>query len=297
MKKMIEMNKSKYNFELPKEFAMEFSEYIHTYRNFVSERKPKIEHGIYLCTYLIQNLYVCQNYLNTSLYVSLTKNAICNQKDEFQLVLPLLTRVLSDMLCNIVYIFEDSSIRTRWYVKSGLHDIYEDIERDEKIYGKMQPKRLLSRNSAFDNLIKKMHLDKKEINNFCKKDLWPTPPKMVRKNYLKINRLSGDRIELIKFILEYYFKRLSQSAHQTFDGLLLSSVPMLLKNEKEIPTYANEQIIDIITLILAIITEIEIGCNYDEQERMNYYWGFVKSFDCLSEKLFEMRYKDAIRYK
>ena len=202
------------------------------------------------------------------------------RKPVYALGVPPLIRTLADTLCSVVFLFGKASERTRIYFKSGWRELVEETERMRTAYGAdvAWTEFFRQRDEAIAGLKVRAGITANEAANLHAIPRWPTPGRMIRNSDPAI-----DRKNYLQYIYDWYYKRLSQQAHLAWIGI--APTPLLLpalETEQSIRVLEiarTEHVMTSLTLMLAIITELELQLKVGLTDRAKFIWAILGSWD------------------
>ena len=202
------------------------------------------------------------------------------RKAEYALGVPPLIRTLADTLCSIVFLFGRPPERTNIYFRSGWRELVEDTERIRTAYGSEPAWAdfIKERDRAITDMRVRVGITPGEAASPSDIPRWPIPSRMIQHSDPAI-----DRRDYLQYIYDWYYKRLSQHAHLAYVGI--AATPLLLpgpESEESIRTLEiarTEHVMTSLTLMLAIVTELELQLKFGYADRAKYVWAVLASWD------------------
>ncbi len=201
-------------------------------------------------------------------------------------------RMLLEELATIVYFSDDVNGKFKQYRRAGWREKKEKYDKYERKYGNVDEwKDWLS---GMDNYLKSVKssvgITSDEESDLSKIAMWPTMGKMI-----KGNRLPGDLRDYIAYLIDWFYKEYSQSAHLTEPGIIHMGA-MFLHDEEEdrremAKKFRSDGMMDCILLCLAILSEFEIIFDYSQKNRLNYLWEILIEYYPKATELYKFRYK------
>ncbi len=218
-----------------------------------------------------------------------------NRRPEYALSVPPLARTLMDTLFNIVFLFENPSENIRWYWRSAWREYREDRDRYKERYG--DDPRWSEWLETFEKTLEGFRepwfveagTDAKDVR------YWPHPGQMLR-----CSELSEDRRAFLQYLNDWFYKDLSRSSHLSGPGFILRSFtlfeyPENPKREENLVHLKGSSVFTVVTLFLAILSEIEGAVRFGLAPRMEYLWGLLKAHSEEALDLYEKRYSKLLQ--
>jgi hypothetical protein len=149
---------------------------------------------------------------------------------------------------------------------------------------------------------KELSLSAKEINN-PKKEIgyWPTPGQILRK--LRDHHPNSTLILFIEYVNSWLYRELSGLTHISSHGLIDNGMYFSTEIAKHLHGDRWEEIINnhleyyrtkhtyiAITLMLAIVTEIELHFKYGHDKTAKYLWTFFSEHSGIVKEIYDARY-------
>jgi len=216
-------------------------------------------------------------------------------KREFVVSVPPLARTVLDSLFTIGFLFEDLPVRAKWYLKSGWRELYEERQRYQQTYGTDPTwKEQLARQSSFvDQMKVDWGISPLEEANPSTIPWWPNPGQMVRDT-----RTSQTRTDYLRYLNDWFYRELSSDSHLSWPGLARRSMHFLNKDQeqrdRDLDKFRSDCLAVTITLVLAILSEIQVELGYDLAQRLKYLWGVLRPGFLMTRELYEFRYENSL---
>ena len=215
------------------------------------------------------------------------------RKPEFALSVSPLARTVLEALCTTIFVFSDLEARVAWFYKSGWREVNEEHARLEERYGndpEWQPyisslaRMLADAHSAWD-------VTSEEASDPPKIKRFPIPDRMVADK-----TLASDRKAQLQYLLDWYYRRMSQDAHLSWPGLARRSAVFFpsVSQEERGPAIARQRtdiISSLAALELALVSEIEIECRFGMAAKARYAWTVLADFSPDTKELYEQFYR------
>jgi hypothetical protein len=247
---------------------------------------------------------VAANTYNTIFYVCADTPDDPGRRPIYSLSIPPLTRNLFEILTSLLYILEDVPKYIPLFFKTGYTERRMELDHVTKYSGakpEWQPY-IQALQAQIQKEETVYNLSKREISNplqFIGK--WPTPRKV--KDRLTRDHPSSSAIPFIEYINSWLYRELSGLTHLNAPGFTDRGWPFFMEIPKQLfgddadqriqdhlQNFKNLQIHVAITLMLAIVSEIEMHFRYDLAKRINLLWGILNSHSDTSKDLYEFRY-------
>jgi hypothetical protein len=210
---------------------------------------------------------------------------------EYALSTPPLTRTILDSLFNVVFLFEDFTKHSKWYFKSGWRELRQEHERYTATYGgdpdwkdwlKWQQKGL-QMVEVLAQITAAEKADPKSI------PWWPNPGKMPQHP-----RVSSATRDYLTYLNDWFYRELSAASHLSLLGLLDRGGHLVNEGDPNqyrfLDKYRSDCVFTTITILLALLSEIEIGLGLGVATRLKYVWSVVASYCGATKNVYERRY-------
>jgi hypothetical protein len=231
---------------------------------------------------LVLGLYLnAENALGASRFLMADVPPNPARKPEYAIACSPLNRSILDALCTLVFIFGRFSNRVDWYYKAGWRELAEETERFSALYG-LDPEwaEPLGERRA---LLKKgrvaFGMAEDAGSGVVKIKHWPIPSGM-----LKILKPTDDRHRYIQYLTDWFYRRLSQEVHHSWSGLA-RSYPLFgpkqvadSSRQHQLEVLRTRQVNISLTLMMAVITELELELRFGLNERAKYVWSILRDW-------------------
>jgi len=215
------------------------------------------------------------------------------RKMEYSISVPPLVRTILDHVFTVVFLFQDLPERTIWYYKSGWRELHDEHQRMLKKYSSDPDwgEWFRKKEDLLKDIKKSWGITPEEEKDPKKIKWWPNPGQMKsHKN------LSKDRRDYLTYLNDWYYRELSAASHLSWPGLASRASHLLNPNMEEqkrvLNKFRSDCAMRTITLIIALISEIQIECNYDDfAKRVKYLWGILNAYWGEAKEIYESRYE------
>lgn len=242
-------------------------------------------------------LLVAANTYSTIRFIAADEPPNAARKKEFALSISPLARTLLDSLCTFVFLFGDLPKRTAWYYKAGWREVYEEHARLVQRYdGNDAWKDYLSEQAAFVQATKtEWGITAEEEKDPRLIRRWPIPSQMIQHP-----NLTKDRREYLQFLYDWFYKTFSQDSHLSWPGLARRSfavIPTASANARgpQLDKFKSDAVATAVTLLLTLLSEIELEFKFDLKSRLEYVWGVIVPFYEDAEDLYDRYYRTFFR--
>ena len=212
------------------------------------------------------------------------------RRPEYVLAASPLTRALVDALSTVVYLFGDLPRKTLLFYRSGWRDVARENAR-------------LSASTAADAEFLKGHtmlaqhlktqagITAAEESDLTLVKTWPTPGKMLHDP-----RLQNDRKEFLQYMVDWFYKTLSEDAHFNWTGLarslpLLSTLNDAENRELKIQFLRTRQVAFATTVMLCIATEFELELKMGVLAEVKYVWSILRDWSHEADEIYRRFYE------
>lgn len=208
-----------------------------------------------------------------------------------------LARALLDAVFLVVFLFEDLPNRIEWYCKAGLAEFSRDVDRhavqfgDNPAWGEW----LRARRNAVLATPQTWEFSPDTEEVARRRPRWPYPGKMISREAKRAQWLSAERDVFLTYLHDWFYVELSWATHITFPGVLNASIHLLDVNDEDtrvagVAKYRSDAVMTALTLTLALVSEVQIGLQFDRAERCRYVWSLLGPFWGPAQELYERRY-------
>jgi len=216
------------------------------------------------------------------------------RKLEYCLSVPPLARSILDTLYLTVYIFNDFTANVTRYRRAGLSEVALAYRRYREEYGGSANwfAYLQERDAHLKAFAAEQGMDISDASDIPTVPRWPTPGQMLGDGTLSI-----ERQEFLRYLYDWFYKDLSQDDHLSWPGLARRGAALLSdaaqeKDRREILLkYRSDVVFKVITMTLAILSEIESHLHYGEAQRLIFGWVLLADYSLDAKEIYERRYK------
>jgi len=220
------------------------------------------------------------------------------RKLEFGLIISPLGRMLADILFSIVFMREDLRSRVEWYHRGGWRELREYYNRNWSEYGS---------SPGWENWFKQLGdllerqrivfgISEEDAANSKNLPYWPIPSRMLRGG-----GLSEKSQKFLQFLNDWLYKELSSDAHMSAAGIMRRHGQLLREKGEEreeiLFKLKSDSTLTVITLLVAICSEINDICHYGREEKLSYLWRILVEYWGEAKDLFERRYREMLLKK
>lgn len=222
------------------------------------------------------------------------------RKPNFVLVVPNINRQLLDMLFSLAYMFEDFRARSLAYQRSGWRELYEEREIFKEAFAEDPEWKAYF--EAIDTTLVQMAPRYSITPDEQKRPelipYWPTPFKLLK-------RIKKEKIacgSFLKYLEKWLYKDTSAQAHMSFGGVFKVALFLIADtigedavrkvNDRPMKVYHFRQVTRSAISFLAIATEIDTHCRFNNREAINYLWSVFGEYAVEAKEMWEIRYRD-----
>ena len=247
------------------------------------------------CRFLQGTLKVSANTYHSIIYLCADKPLDPGRKLEYAISIPPLVRTIVDSLCTIVFLFEDFARNTDWFHKSGWREMSETYGKYQKTYGSNPAWKdwLNSYGKMIDRMKHEYGISKTEAQNPQLISWWPNPGKMI-----KHQSLSKLRKDFLQYINDWFYRELSGASHLSLPGLIMRATYLLEEKEAELNEtlnkYRSDNIFTTITILLALVSELECELRFELTERAKYLWTILSEYWGPAKEIYLLRYNSLL---
>jgi hypothetical protein len=178
-------------------------------------------------------------------------------------------------------------VSTKW------RELAEEIERFAAAYGTdpewAEP--LNERRALLQKGKVALGITEDEESGAVKIKHWPIPSGMLR-----ILKPTDDRHRYIQYLTDWFYRRLSQEVHHSWSGLA-RSYPLLgpkqlsdSSREYHLELLRTRQVNISLTLMMAVITELELEFRFGLNERAKYVWSILRGWSDEARDVYDHSY-------
>lgn len=243
---------------------------------------------------LVLGLYKgAENALNATRFLTADTPPNDARKPEYALAVSPLARSILDVLCSLVFVFGDFESRVRWYYKAGWREVVEETERLRAAYGENSEwqENLSGRDELIERGKVTLDLTPDEASGAAPVKRWPIPERM-----LKTLPEGTDRHLYIRYLIDWFYRTMSQEAHHSWAGLA-RSYPILVRGhladderKHRLEVMRTRQVNTCLTLAMAINTELELELRFGLNERAKYVWAILRDWSDEAREIYDRFY-------
>jgi hypothetical protein len=234
-----------------------------------------------------------------SLYLLSDKPEDIRRHLEYAVVVPPLNRTILDMVISVVFVFDDFHDRLCWYFQHGVGQMEERLTNYRNIYGALPEWDQWFKYSEGMITQMKANRDLVCVGQYAHVGYFPHPGKILGKSdkWFKDPRIH----EYLVHLNLWFYRQLSSSSHNHFDGLLEKAAQILRIESKEetqiefAKKYKSDCMLTQITLVLCLVSEIIAAVGFDNKAKADYVWGILQAYWTEAQDLYQMRYRDLLR--
>lgn len=220
---------------------------------------------------------------------------------EYCLSIPPLNRTTLDSLFTVMFVLEDLPSRCSWYHKAAWREQRIELDRYRAEYGHLPEwQDWLGRLTALTDLgVSMLGLSPQEVAQPSLIDRWPNPGKMVNYGISRAAPTPPVRA-FMRHLNNWFYADLSQQAHLGGTGLMKRGSALIMdRNDPQrsdaLMKNKYSWIGQNLTVMLALISEIEAYFHFGLRERMNYLWGLLLPVMPVAEEIHAIRYRDLMK--
>jgi len=207
----------------------------------------------------------------------------------------------------ILFLLEDIPAHIQFLFKTGYAEKREELDHVLKYHGTLKEWQ-----GYIDTLKDRIVYEEKELNlspheikhpeNIGK---WPTPGRAVQR--LQRRNPPPAIIPFIEYVNSWMYRYLSGQTHLSLGGITHRGMHFYhdgakqafgddweVKLETHLQSYRMKSIYSAQTIMLAIMSEIEIHFKYGLNQRCRYLWTFVGKHSDITKDFWEKRYEAAL---
>jgi hypothetical protein len=219
-----------------------------------------------------------------------------NRIPEYCLSAPPLNRTSLDNLFTALFVLEDLPERCPWYHKAAWREERLELDRYIAEYGHLPEwQEWLGRLKAHVNFgVSFVGISAEEVADPAKRHRWPNAGAMDRYGLSPRDTPTPGRA-FMKYLDDWFYKDLSQQAHLGGTGLMKRVSVLVLDRhdaERERALRKNKYVWvgQTITLMLALVSELELYFGFELRERLQYLWALTVPVIAVSKEVYEKRY-------
>jgi hypothetical protein len=209
---------------------------------------------------------------------------------------PPLLRVLADSLFTLVFLFDDLPTNVRWYWTAGWHEAHCRYAQWERRHGNdpdwtdllAGQRQLIEREREHWGIAGEEQARRK-VNH------WPNPGRMPRATRCPTRK------DFLEYLKAWFYGPLSSSTHLSAPGLTTSAAFLLARDrlddyEHRLNKYKSDQTFIALTLLFAIVSELEVELHLGLAERLGFLWVIVSKYAWGTDDLYTKRYQSLLGF-
>jgi len=267
-------------------------------------RYSKLDSARTIFTMLIR---IATNTYGTIAYICADTPKDPFRKPEFAISSAPLVRSLFEELIMILFLLEDVPGHLEFLFKTGYAEKREELDHVQKYHGTLsewQPY-IDALQARIVHEETELHLTKHEIKFPQNIGKWPTPGRA--KQRLEKRTPPPAIIPFIEYINAWMYRYLSGQTHLSLQGIVHRGMHFSTDTAKEslgidweaklethLQSYRMKSVYAAMTIMLAIVSEIEIHFGYGLNARCRYLWTFVGKHSDITKDFWDTRYEKAI---
>ena len=216
---------------------------------------------------------------------------------ELAVSIPPLARAIADAVYAVVFLLNDLPGNTNRYFRAGWRDSCEQFRRTLAKYGS-DPRWTEHLQQQADFLCTTMlgwKIGPEEVADLEKHiRRWPNPGKMVRHP-----SLSAERRTFLGYLDDWLYRSLSSQAHLQAPGLGMRGAFLVGKlwpdrdaRDERLEKFKSDNAFTAITLVLTLVSEIEMELRFGLAERAKYVWTMLLTHNWgQAAEIYDLRYK------
>ena len=218
---------------------------------------------------------------------------------KYILVVPTVSRQMVDILCTIVYMFDELIPRSIAYQRAG----YRELRDVQHLY-----KTSFSGESEWKDYFNVVDDELRKIVEYMKiTDEEVKNPKLIPywKHPFKLKNEQTKSRDYLRYLDKWVYWELSAQSHLSFAGLL-RAWPVLLANDvggeakqmvddRFLPQFRGHAMGVMAVIVLAIATEIDSHCKLGNSQAADYLWIMFGEYMPEAKEMYELRYQNRQR--
>jgi hypothetical protein len=220
-----------------------------------------------------------------------------------------LVRTLFEELISLIFILHDVPKYIQFLLNTGYTELKLEYAHCLKYHG--SDVNWLSYMNHLDTLIKieesALKLTPEQIADPVKKmGRWPTPGLMLKK--LRGDHPVSPHLNFLEYLNSWMYRTLSGDSHLNFVGTVNRGIYFAKKevkaelgeNYKEIlenrlEEYRTNMLWTTLTLLLSLVSEIDIHFDYGLDQRIRFLWGVFREYSEISKEFYDDRYSGLLK--
>jgi hypothetical protein len=252
--------------------------------------------------FLLTTVKMADNSYRTIRYICADIPKDPDRKLSYAISVPPLNRTILDSVFTVVFMLEELPSRSRWYLKAGWRALREELSRYKEQYEDSPQWQtwLANLEKLVQDGISIYGITPQEIADPKRIKRWPNPGRMPQYGVKSGTSLPPTR-QFLVFLNDWCYRELSSQAHLSFDGVLRVGALLLrdtlLHDQKDhleetgLPRFKSSQIGRTLTLVLALLSEIEAYFSFGSRQKLRYLWTILGSYCLESKEVYEKRYQ------
>jgi hypothetical protein len=216
---------------------------------------------------------------------------------EYAISIPPLNRTILESIFTTLFVLEDIPSRSKWYLKAGWREERLELDRYLREYADLEEWKVwLERFSKHVEMgIHHIGISQNEVSDPELIPRWPNPGSMVRYGIKRGHRVPPNRM-FLHYLNDWFYRDLSGQSH--LDGLgLMKRAGFLLSDHRRdeatvtmLQQFKHDQVGMAITLVLALVSEIEAQFGFGLADRAKYLWKIIVDSMPIAQEIHEKRY-------
>ena len=244
---------------------------------------------------------VAINTYKTVRWICADKPKDLSRRVEYSLSVPPLNRTILDSLFNVVFMLEDLSSRCSWFCKSGWREEKERLNRYQAQYSGLPDWK-----KWLDMYVTQIEMGKKLFGITPQEEatpsiikFWPNPGKMPRYGISGADPLPIAR-EFLAYMNDWFYRDLSAQSHLSLPGLTMRAAGLIKLARKDedveeaLSKVKSDQVSTTLTLLLALVSEIDSYFNFGLAERAIYLWTVINAYSLATREVYYKRYNQLL---
>ena len=220
---------------------------------------------------------------------------------EYGISVPPLNRTILESIFTTLFVLEDIPSRSKWFLKAAWREEKLELDRYVREYGGLEEWKVwLHRFSTHVEMgIRQIGISQNEVREPELIPRWPNPGSMVRYGIKKGQKVPPNRM-FLHYLNDWFYRDLSSQSH--LDGLgLMKRAGFLLSDYRrdegtltKLQQFKHDQVGTAITLVLALVSEIEAKFRFGLAERAKYLWKIIVDSMPVAQEIHEKRYSQLL---
>jgi len=226
----------------------------------------------------------------------------------FALSTPPLNRTILEIIVSVLYLLEDLPRHTELFFRAGWRDEEEMLSKYRETYsGRVRWDAYIAHRTEMQTKIEaNLKITPEEKNDLNKILRWPKMARVIRR--LQNEYPQSNAIPFIQFLDDWLYRELSTQSHLEPRGLGELGLYFLgmedlkvisgedrdgirARLDDKLEEFRTTQMWTAITLVLALVSEIEIHFAYGLKQKLIFVWTLVNAHNDISEEVYKERYE------